>query len=180
MGSITEKKLRVYICNLHTCNPKLCTAARIVRFEKAIEIKADKIKTSSIVLTPFADIALSPADREYVDKFGLIAIDCSWNEIENGKEILSRGKGRALPFLVAANPTNYGSPSKLSTLEALSAALIILGSEKQAKEILSLVNWGEEFYKINKEYLSVYAEAKDSKEVVKIQKRIISALYDKK
>jgi pre-rRNA-processing protein TSR3 len=180
MGTITEENLRVYICNLHTCNPRLCTAARVLRFDKAVEIKANKIGSNSIVLTPFADIALSHSDREQVEKYGLVAVDCSWNEIENGKRVLSRGKGRALPFLVAANPTNYGNPSKLSTLEALSAALIILGSKKQAEEILSLVKWGQEFYKINEQYLTEYSEAKNSKEVVEIQMRIISKLYDRK
>jgi pre-rRNA-processing protein TSR3 len=180
MGSMIEERLKVYICNLHTCNPRLCTAARVVRFNKATEIRENKIRGNSILLTPFADIAFSPADREQVEKYGLVAVDCSWNEIENGKRALSRGKGRALPFLVAANPTNYGSPSKLSTLEALSAALIIIGAKKQAEEILSLVKWGQEFYKINEQYLSDYAEAKNSKEVVKIQMKIISSLYDKK
>ncbi|MCK5159710.1 MAG: DUF367 domain-containing protein, partial [Candidatus Heimdallarchaeota archaeon] len=53
-----------------------------------------------------------------------------------------------------------------------------LGAKKQAMEILSLVKWGEEFYKINKEYLDAYEEAKDSKEVVKIQTKIISKLYN--
>ena len=178
MNSSTKKGLRVFVCNLRTCNPKICTAARILRFDKAVEINSNKIRNTSIVLTPFSEIALSPADKDLAMKFGIVGVDCSWNDIETGKKILGKGKGRALPFLVAANPTNYGVPSKLSTLEAISASLIILGAKKQAMEILSLVKWGEEFYKVNKEYLDAYSKAKDSKEVVKIQTKIISNLYN--
>jgi pre-rRNA-processing protein TSR3 len=178
MSSSTKNELRVFVCNQRTCNPKICTAARILRFNKAVEITPNKIRANSIVLTPFSDIALSPDDKELALKFGIVGVDCSWNDIESGRKILSKGIGRALPFLVAANPTNYGAPSKLSTLEAISASLLILGAEEQAMEILSLVKWGEEFYKINKDYLDAYKEAKDSKDVVKIQAKIISKLYD--
>ncbi|MCK5304553.1 MAG: DUF367 domain-containing protein, partial [Candidatus Heimdallarchaeota archaeon] len=86
--------------------------------------------------------------------------------------------GRALPFLVAANPVNYGKPSKLSTLEAIASALYILGDKIQAKEILALVKWGDEFFKINKDYLKRYTEAKNSKEVVEAQTIIMDGLYD--
>ena len=179
MNTASEKRIRVFVCNLRTCNPKICTASRILRFKKAEEITGKEIRTNSIVLTPFSDIALSPADTDSALKFGIVGVDCSWNDIESGKKILDKGKGRALPFLVAANPTNYGVPSKLSTLEAICASLIILGAEEQAREILALVKWGEEFYKINKEYLESYKKAKDSKEVVKIQSSIISSLYER-
>ncbi|MHA1345176.1 MAG: ribosome biogenesis domain-containing protein, partial [Candidatus Heimdallarchaeaceae archaeon] len=90
----------------------------------------------------------------------------------------NRGTGRALPFLVAANPVNYGKPSKLSTLEAIAAALYILGDKMQSEEILSLVKWGNEFLKINKDYLDRYSKAKNSKEIVQIQTEIMDKLYE--
>jgi len=174
-----NKHIPVFICNFHTCNPKLCTAVRVMKFKKAKEINIKNINSSSIVLTPFSNIALSPEDKEMAKKFGLIGVDCSWNDIEGGREALERGRGRALPFLVAANPTNYGDPSKLSTLEAIASALYILGVKEQSKEILDLVSWGKEFMKINKEYLNSYSKAKNSRDVVKKQKEFMNKLYGK-
>ncbi|MBY8999695.1 MAG: DUF367 family protein [Candidatus Heimdallarchaeota archaeon] len=178
MSSSSYKKIQVSICNFHTCNPKMCTAQKIIKTKKAIEIQVTHIKFHSIVLTPLSFIALSPEDRETAINNGLVGVDCSWNNIAGGEEALSRGSGRALPFLVAANPTNYGKPSKLSTLEAIAAALYILGDKKQSQEILSLVKWGNEFLKINQNYLDKYSEAKNSKEVVKIQTEVMDKLYE--
>jgi pre-rRNA-processing protein TSR3 len=76
---------------------------------------------------------------------------------------------RALPFLVAANPVNFGKPCILSSVEALAAALWILGEEQQARDILARVSWGIRFLEVNAEPLSLYASAKDSTEIVKFQ-----------
>ncbi|MCG3216701.1 MAG: DUF367 family protein [Candidatus Heimdallarchaeota archaeon] len=177
MNTSKDTFIPVFICNLQTCNPKICTASRILQFKKAKEISTNRIHSSSIVLTPFSETALSPEDHEKSVNNGIIGIDCSWNNIEDGRKILSRGTGRALPFLIATNPTNYGTPSKLSTLEAIAAALFILGAEEQYYEILSLVKWGEEFHRINEKYLVAYSKAENSTEVILEQKRFIDELY---
>jgi pre-rRNA-processing protein TSR3 len=57
----------------------------------------------------------------------------------------------------------------LSSVEALAAALWILGEEQQARDILAKVSWGVRFLEVNAEPLSLYATAKDSAEVVKFQ-----------
>ncbi len=67
-----------------------------------------------IVLNPFAERALSPAD-DGADR--LVALDCSWETAEREAFDL-QGVHRSLPFLVAGNPVNYGTAFQLSTVEA--------------------------------------------------------------
>jgi pre-rRNA-processing protein TSR3 len=125
-----------------------------------------------LVLSPFSERALSPADKTEVGR-GLAALDCSWAHAEEVFGHL-RLKARALPFLVAANPVNFGKPFKLSTVEAFAAALVILGEGPQAEEILAKFSWGHTFLELNQEPLAEYAAAKDSTEVVAIQAEYLS------
>ena len=89
-------------------------------------------------------------DREIVSKYGLIVIDCSWKNFLEIKDVKSE-MGRKLPPLIAVNPVNYGKWEKLSSVEALAAALFILNYEDYAKLLLSKFSWGSEFFKINYE-----------------------------
>jgi len=84
-------------------------------------------------------------------------------------------KKRALPFLIAANPVNYGKPFILSSAEAFAAALLILGEQEQAQSLLEKFNWGAEFLRLNEEMLLAYSTAKDSTEVVAMQKGFMEA-----
>ena len=80
---------------------------------------------------------------------------------------------RALPFLLAANPVNYGKPFQLSTLEAFAAALYILGEVEDAKEIVGIYTWGPRFLELNREPLEDYRQARDSAEVIRLMKQYI-------
>jgi pre-rRNA-processing protein TSR3 len=128
----------------------------------------------AVILDPFTPKAFSPADRERLDKRGLAALDCSWVHATKVFDLSTHGAFRCLPYLLAANPVNYGVPTKLSTVEALAAALCITGFWEQAEELLSKFKWGLQFITLNEELLKGYAQAKDSTEVVKVQKEYVS------
>jgi pre-rRNA-processing protein TSR3 len=72
-------------------------------------------------------------------------------------------------LLLAANPVNWGKPGKLTTVEALAAALYLMEHDRQATELLSKFRWGEQFINLNKEPLRAYREAKSSAELVSLQ-----------
>ena len=128
----------------------------------------------AVVLNPFSETAFSPADRDRIENFGLAALDCSWEKAERFLSAHVRGTSRCLPVLIAGNPVNFGKPTKLSTLEALTAALFIAGFREQASELLAMYKWGPTFLELNHEMLESYASAKDSADVVELQKQFIT------
>lgn len=79
------------------------------------------------------------------------------------------GASRKLPALMAANPVNYARIGRLSTAEALCAALCILGFVSQARELLAPFGWSETFFHLNKELLAGYAQATSEQEIAKIE-----------
>ena len=156
----------LYAYRDNSCDPRKCTVKKLERagFLK-IFTKIPQIPRNTLLLDPTAEQALSPADR-FVRS--VTALDCSWVVLDTGA-VRSWRIRRALPFLMAANPVNFGKPCKLSSIEALAAALYILGEKDRAATVLSKVNWGIRFLEVNLEPLDLYANAKDSTEVVKIQ-----------
>jgi pre-rRNA-processing protein TSR3 len=162
--------MELLIYHADQCDPKKCSGRKLARFGLARLIKHINQLKPFLVLSPFSEKALSPEDR---GTRGLAALDCSWAHAE---EVFARFrlKERALPFLVAANPVNFGKPFKLSTVEALAAGLVILGEPKQAEMILSKFSWGHVFLELNREPLQEYAAARDSAEVVRIQMAYLS------
>ncbi|MFW6142532.1 MAG: DUF367 family protein [Candidatus Saliniplasma sp.] len=161
--------MELFIRDYRECDPEKCTARKLLNEKLAEKLTKDgELGENGIYLTPLAEKAISPEDKEKAEKGGLRAIDCSWAEAED--KIPEYENGRALPYLVAVNPINYGNPFQLTTAEALAAALFILSEEDQAKDIMSIFSWGEHFFKMNEKPLKEYQEAEDSSEVVEIQK----------
>ena len=170
-------------------DPEKCSARKLARFDLVELHRSVRATPPGIVLDPFAERALSPADSEgersepsngasgdggpasrEADprRDRLVALDCSWETAEAEAFALD-GLHRSLPFLVAGNPVNYGTALRLNTAEAVAGALCILGEREQAERLLSKFSWGHTFLELNAEPLSRYADCADSAEVVAIQ-----------
>ncbi|QYZ79405.1 DUF367 family protein [Methanofollis formosanus] len=158
--------IRLYAFRDNSCDPRKCTVKRMEKWDQVKVVDSlDRIPRTSLILDPTAEQALSPADRGIPS---ITALDCSWEVLETWT-IKRWPTRRALPYLVAANPVNFGRPLRLTSVEAFAAALYILGEEEQARQVLSKFNWGLHFLELNAEPLGEYAAAKNSAEVVEIQ-----------
>jgi pre-rRNA-processing protein TSR3 len=149
-------------------DPEKCTARKLARFDLVGLHRSDRATPSGVVLNPHAERALSPADGTGTDSETLVALDCSWESAGEARFSLP-GDNRALPYLVAANPVNFGRPFRLTTVEALAAGLVILGDRPHAERLLAKFTWGETFLELNDEPLRRYADCADSTEVVAVQ-----------
>jgi len=169
--------LRIIVYHAGQCDPKKCTALKLKRHGLVEIVKRVKlIPKGAIVLNPLAEKAFSPADKPRIERYGLAALDCSWEKAQKilVSNLRIRRFSRCLPYLVAANPVNYGIPTKLSTVEALSAALYILNFKEQAVKLLSIFKWGREFLRLNRSFLERYSKAKDSKDILLFQSEFMT------
>ena len=171
------KDIRVYALMHHEDDPRKCSAARLVH-EGEIRKARDrrKIPAGALVLNPEAETALSRADLEAATKFGLLVVDCSWNRLESFPRLKAGLRHRSLPLLLAANPVNFGKAQRLSSAEAVAAAVYILGNSAQAKRVMKYFRWGDTFLQLNGQLLDEYSSAKDSSEVVKVQEDALRRL----
>lgn len=156
------------------CDPKKCTGRRLVRRKIARVVRAPP--RGSIVLDPYAALCLSPLDAERAEQRGLVVLDLSWNRVRGRFPSVGKAARRRLPYLVAANPTNYGRPWELSSAEAFAAALWLLGDRKSAERVLSIFKWGNAFPELNMERLETYASAGSAGKIVEMERRMIKAL----
>lgn len=81
-----------------------------------------------------------------------------------------------MPYLVAANPVNYGKPWRLNCVEALAACFAIVGHRDWAEEALSNFSWGESFLDINEELFNLYEECTDAESVQEAQEMWLAQL----
>jgi len=128
-----------------------------------------------IVLSPTGTQAVSSTDRDIVEQHGICVVDCSWAQLDKVPfSKLKSNHDRLLPFLVAANPVNYGKPLKLSCAEAIAATLYITGFSSLAFLIMDKFKWGHAFFLVNKNLLDKYAQCLTSADVVKVQNDYIA------
>ncbi len=164
--------VRIVIYQAGQCDPRKCTALKLGRHGLArIVSRMRFLPKRAVVLNPFSQTAFSPADNDRITKYGLAALDCSWEHAERVLRKHARGTSRCLPILMAGNPTNYAQRTKLSTVEALSAALYIAGFWEESDRLLSIFKWGHTFFDLNRQILEGYAKARDSGEIVEMQQK---------
>ena len=164
--------MRLTALTLEECDPKRCTARKLIRFGLADGVPSvARLPRGAIVLHPEGDHVLSREDREVAVGRGLAVIDSSWKRGPVPR--IPRHPSRALPYLLAANPVNYGKPFLLSSVEAFAGALWILGRPEHAEEILAKFGWGLQFLSLNREPLGAYAAAANRAEVLEAQAEFI-------
>ena len=174
-----QRQVNIVVYNAKQCDPRKCSGSKLRRFGLIREVLQIRyLPKRAVVLNPFSEVAFSPADKERVERFGLVGLDCSWEKAEKVLLKHVRGTSRCLPILIAGNPVNFGKATKLSTVEALAAALYIVGFEEQASQLLSIFKWGHTFLELNYERLESYKNARDSSEIVEIQHRLFRGLRE--
>ena len=169
--STTHKKpsFKAAAWDLNHCDAKRCSGKRLMRLGLMRELHVGQ-KHQGLVISPKGKQLCSPADREILEQYGAAVVEASWNRIEEvpfGK--IGGPNPRLLPYLIAANPTNYGKPWRLNCVEALAATFAICGHLDWAEEILSTFSYGQSFLDINEEVLQRYAEAENEAGVKKAE-----------
>ena len=161
---------KIFVYDERDCDPRKCTSRKMVKFQLAMELpNLRSAPYGLLVLDPFAPKAVSREDSERVLNHGILVMDLSWENVERFPKVRRDAEHRALPYMLAANPVNWGKPLRLTSAEAVAAALYIVGEREQAQQILSKFNWGEQFLLLNRELLDRYSAAETSQEVVAIQ-----------
>ncbi|KAF2211908.1 hypothetical protein CERZMDRAFT_42153 [Cercospora zeae-maydis SCOH1-5] len=162
--------------DLNHCDAKRCSGKRLMRLGLMRELHVGQ-KHQGLVISPKGKTLCNPSDREILEQYGAAVVEASWNRIEEvpfGR--IGGPNPRLLPYLIAANPTNYGKPWRLNCVEALAATFAICGHLDWAEQILSTFSYGQSFLDINEEVLQRYAEAKDEEGVKKAEEEWLAKI----
>ncbi|XP_042499973.1 18S rRNA aminocarboxypropyltransferase-like isoform X2 [Macadamia integrifolia] len=167
-------KVQLAMWDFGQCDAKRCTGRKLSRFGLLKELRMNN-GFGGIVLSPAGKQCVSKEDQLLMKRKGLAVVDCSWARLSDVPfQKLRCAAPRLLPWLVAANPVNYGRPCELSCVEALSAALIICGEEETANLLLDKFKWGHAFLSLNRQLLKAYSECANSADIISVQNAWLS------
>ena len=157
--------------DLAQCDPKRCSGRKLARLGCLRELRVQQ-RWTGVALTPNATETISPKDFDVLRTNGLAVVDCSWNRLDDVPfHRLRSAAPRLLPWLVAANPVNYGKPCTLTCAEALAGGLYIAGYRDAAESLMNKFKWGHGFISLNRELLESYATCATSEEVIETQNK---------
>lgn len=155
--------------DLGHCDAKRCSGKRLMRLGMMRELHVGQ-KFAGIVVSPKGKKIVSREDKELLDQYGAAVVEASWNRIDEVPFGKIGGKcERLLPYLVAANPTNYGKPWRLNCVEALAACFYICGHPDWAEDILATFSYGRAFLDINAALLKRYEACENEDEIKKAE-----------
>lgn len=113
--------------DMNQCDPKRCSGRKLARHNLIKTLQLGK-HFNGVALTPTGQKCLSREDSSLIEVNGIAVVDCSWARLDQTPfHKMKTQNARLLPWLVAANPVNYGKPCELSCVEALAAAFFITG-----------------------------------------------------
>ncbi|KAJ2386198.1 ribosome biogenesis protein tsr3 [Coemansia sp. RSA 2603] len=151
------------------CDPKRCSGRKLARLGLVQEFRLTTV-FKGIVMSPEGTQVVSRADLPIIQAHGAAMVDCSWARLDEVPFNRIRAQhNRLLPYLVAANPVNYGKPWRLNCVEALAAAFYIVGWDEVGDRLMEKFKWGHAFREMNRTLFDKYSRCEDNKAVIEVQ-----------